>query len=299
MNGVMKKVKWFIVSTLVILVVGITLFGVFGFNNTGDYSSSFDLRVTITQPIEKAQQTLKTTADKYMAEKGINVISTQTLDNGIGYVFKFAGDVSEQIADLEQAINDALSQDPLTATVTVADFDPNFASGYGDNNVKGILIAMSIAVVLIFVYTLIMDKLAAAVAVICSAILSALVFIALMSITRLPSIPYVQLIALAFSFVLGAVMSIMTTGRLKEAVKNQTGKFEYDNLAVGVMNAEKKKTVLALVAVFVASVALMALFASYTAIVGASLLVAGVSAVGVSYFITPLLWTTIKTSKKK
>jgi hypothetical protein len=140
-----------------------------------------------------------------------------------------------------------------------------------------------------------MEKLASAVAVICSAILSFLVFVALTSITRIPAIPYVEVLT-AFSAVLGAVLSVTTVGRYKEELKNATGKVNTGELAVKVANAECKKYSFTLISVFIAAVAVSAFFMPYMMFAGGQILIAGVSAVAVSYTITPVIWTAVKGS---
>lgn len=296
MNIIVSKMKWLIIAILVVLVAGMTMFGIMGFNNTVDYSDSYEVQVSVDQTISSAKETLKNTTEKYFSEKGISAVSyaTQTGDEGATLIYKFNQDISAKVVDLESALNTALEANDatkgVTAKVAVAVLD-------GDNSMQvgWLLLALGIAVVVIFLYTLIMEKLASAVAVICSAILSFLVFVALTSITRIPAIPYVEVLT-AFSAVLGAVLSVTTVGRYKEELKNATGKVNTGELAVKVANAECKKYLFTLISVFIAAVAVSAFFMPYMMFAGGQILIAGVSAVAVSYTITPVIWTAVKGS---
>ena len=293
MNVLVKKLKWFIIATLAILVVGMTLFGVLGFNNTADYANGYELKVVIDQPLESAQNVLKDTVDSYLDGKGISA-STQEIEQGMGLLLTFNKDVENDVLGLEKAINDAMSAKSLT--VEISTFAYSKTQGYNGVSVGKALLAMGAALVVIFVYALIMNKLAGALAVSASYILSMLVFIALMGITRIPAMPFVE-IGTALSAVLAVALSISTVGRLREQEKNTEGKVDYSDLATKVLVAEKKKYLLALIVAFVAGVALGALLVSYTIFAGLQILLAGISATAVAYFFTPLVWTAIKSKK--
>jgi hypothetical protein len=63
-----------------------------------------------------------------------------------------------------------------------------------------------------------------------------------------------------------------------------------------VANAECKKYLFTLISVFIAAVAVSAFFMPYMMFAGGQILIAGVSAVAVSYTITPVMWTAVKGS---
>lgn len=295
MNGLMKKTKWFIIATLVILVAGMTLFGIFGYNNTVDYAeSSYELKVVLDQPLEDAETQLKKSANDYFEQKGIVVDSTQEVDEGMGIIFKFTNDVEKKLSEMQAEI-----ENDLTSTgVKVDVFEFSIVHGSSNIKITNALIALAVGLVAIFIYTVFMEKIASALAVCASFILSALVFTALVGLIRVPAAPLVE-VSTVFAATLSAILSITMVGRFKEQVKNSEGKIDYARLSLGVMAIEKKKYVLSLVVILIASVALMALFISYTLYAGAQLLIAGVSAIGVSYFLTPLVWTAIKAKKNK
>ena len=43
----MTKMKWFITVTLIVLVAGMAVFGFLGFNNSVDYSESYEINVIL------------------------------------------------------------------------------------------------------------------------------------------------------------------------------------------------------------------------------------------------------------
>lgn len=295
MNGLMKKIKWFIIATLVVLVAGMTLFGIFGFNNTVDYANdSYELKIVIDQPLDDAKETLKKSANDYFAEKGIAVVSSQEIDEGMGLIFKFSNDVEKKLSDMQGKVDTSLASTGVKVDV----FEYNIVHGSNNVKIEKAFIALAIGLVVIFIYTMIMERFASALAVCASYVISMLVFIALMNIVRVPAAPFVE-VSMTLSAVLSAILSITTVGRLKEQVKNAEGKIDFASLSLNVMAIEKKKYVISLVAILIASLALIALFTSYTIYAGAQLLLAGVSAISTSYFLTPLIWTAIKAKNKK
>ena len=298
MNGLIKKFKWFIVATLAILVVGMTLFGIFGFNNTVDYKESYEVKVSIDQNVDDAVKILKETTDKFFETNGIDDkgYAFQTQGDGTTLIYKFSSLSDAQLAKidgLESVLNTALASTSAEATV-----EPNVVSGANDLQSGWVILALGIAMVAIFIYLLIMEKLASAVAVICSSALSTLLFVALMAITRVPAIPFVEVLACLVG-IIGAVLAVTTVGRYREEIKNTTGKFSAASVADAVAKKDKKKYLLALIAILVAAVAVAAFFVPYIMIMGAQIAIAGLVATFSAYFMTPFMWVLIKGRKNK
>ena len=240
MNGIIKKFKWFIIATLAILVVGMTLFGVLGFNNTVDYKDSFEVRVSIDQTTDDAIEILRETTDKYFDEKGVNDkgYSFQVMGDGATLIYKFSSMDDATVAKinaLETVLNNALASTSAEAEISIDE-----VSGANDLQSGWVILALGIAMAVIFIYLLIMEKLASSVAVICSSALSMLLFIALMAITRMPAIPYVEVMA-CLAGIIGAVLAVTTVGRYKEEIKNAGGKFSASAVAETVAKKDKKK----------------------------------------------------------
>ena len=95
----MAKMKWFIAVTLIVLVAGMAVFGFLGFNNSVDYSESYEINVRLEQNIDADKETMKTTADRFFADKGIKIVSSQMQDDGM--IYKLASEQpAEKITEL-------------------------------------------------------------------------------------------------------------------------------------------------------------------------------------------------------
>ena len=295
----MKKIKYFIIATLSLLVVGITLLGVFGFNQTADFKESYELQVSIDQRAVGATEVLSTSVDEYFASKGIAPVcgGKQVTDDGMGLIFKFNSDVSSYSTELKQYVEGKLLAGGInTAEVTAVEVFVNAsvikeAEGFDD---WMLLVGAAVAVVCIFVYALIMTKLTGALATLFSSVLSAIGFVALLAITRLPAQPFVT-IGCIFSGILGGVLALSSIARFREEDKNTANdKLSTKELVEKMLKVEKKKYLLVLIAVALIGVALVATTASYFMIAGAQLIITAIVATASGYFGVPLIWNAIK-----
>ncbi len=294
-NGVMNKIKWFVASILILLVAGMAVLGFVGFNNTVDFADSYEVNVKIEIINDLTKDVIKETTDKYLEQKGVEVVSYQTLKDGI--VYKMEADPTEKVADLQTVIVNALEADETTAgNEVVVKVNKVYALGEFMQPAK-VLLAFGIAIVAIFLYMLIMNKLASAVAVICSSLVSVLAFISLLAITRIQASPFFEISAM-LAGILGAVLSVSTVGKYKEAIKNSTEKLSAKEVADKVAKTEGKKYLIALIGSVIAGFAVFAFLTPYLMIIGGQIMVAGVVATLCAFFTTPLLWTAIKGSKK-
>lgn len=284
----MAKIKFFIVSALILLVAGMAVFGFLGFNNTVDYAESYEVHIKLEQNIDADKEKMIASAEKFFADKDIKVVSSQKETAGI--IYKLASvQPSEKITELQEEINNALnSTNKVTASINVVDANYNIQP-------LSIIIAYAVAVVALFIYMLIMNKLASAIAVAGSSILSVLLAIAIIALTRIPAAPYVQFMLL-LAGVLSAVLSVITVGSYREQLKGAE-KYSVKQIAEKVAMADKKKYVFALVITLVSAIAIAAFMTPYMLVLGGQLAIVGLVSVAVAYFFTPLLWTAIKKDK--
>ena len=96
-NGVMSKVKHYIIALLVIVVVGVTLFGIFGFNQTSDFKDSYQVKVSIDRKAEGATQLLEESVEEFFDKKA-NVVTyaTQVEDGGKIIILKLREEISDE-----------------------------------------------------------------------------------------------------------------------------------------------------------------------------------------------------------
>ncbi len=294
-NGVMNKIKWFVVSILVLLVAGMAVLGFVGFNNTLDYADSYEINLTLEIVNDEAKDILKETTDNFLETKGVDNSTYQITKNGI--VYKMNDDPTAEVVDLKTTLMTALDANDATKDNEVI-VKVNKVSALGEFMQPGkVLLAFGIAIVAIFLYMLIMNKLASAVAVICSSLVSVLAFISLIAITRLQALPFFEISAV-FAGIFGAMLSVSTVGNYKKAIKNSTEKLSAKDVANKTSILEAKKYLIALIGVLVAGFAVFAFFTPYLMIIGGQIMIAGVSATLSAFFTTPLLWTAIKKNKK-
>ena len=160
------------------------------------------------------------------------------------------------------------------------------------------LIAYGVGIVAIFLFMLIMNKLASAVAVVASSFVSTLLFLSLMAITRIPAIPFVE-ISMMIAGAFGAMLSVATVGRYREELKNNVSeKYSCKEIANSVSRTELKKYVFILIGVLVASFAVFAFLTPYLMILGGQIGLAGICAILSAYFVTPMVWSAIKSKNK-
>jgi hypothetical protein len=283
------KSKLFIVISLVVLVVGMALLSV-GLNQTVDYKNSFEVRVSINQ--RTAIETIRTETEKFFDDNGINAkdYAYQELGEGKILIYKFSKEVPAKVNELQAYLQSNL-EGTLKATVEIDEVVTNQSeiNGY-------IALALGIAVIAIFIYAVIMEKLAGSVATVCASLLSGLLFISLISITRIPAYPFVG-VTTALAVALGAGMSVSTINRLNEEYKNSANKNSTFEIAEKVGKAECLKYLFTAIILLVVSATISAFFVPYMMIVGGQIALAGICALAVSYLGAPLLWAVIKGKK--
>lgn len=298
MSAIFNKVKLLVIAALVILVAGLAVFGFVGFNQTVDNKTSYEVKVEIDQNVKDERSILESASKEYFEKNNIADAgyAFQKLDDGNVLVFKFNKNINldkQAFVDYVQAKVDA-DKDvvEVSAEYSLVKTSGNAWLGYA-------LLSIAIALVAAFVYAVIMEKLAGAVAVICSSVLAGLLSIALVALTRLPANPVISVtVAIAMAF--GAILSIATVNKLKEEFKvaASNGKVNIDELTVKTMSGECKKYLLIGGAFVVGAIALSVFIVPGIMFVGGQLLVAGASALCGAYVMTPVLWATIKSAKK-
>ena len=302
MKAISKSMKLFTVIVIAVLVIGIALLGIFGLNDTVDFKEGYEIQVSVDQTYEKACSKMRAETDKYLEANGIDTLeySFQKNEDGSVLIYKLSKldkEIEKKVGGLESHINAALDADAETKG-TLAEVSLNKTKGSSYSQAGKILLAVGIGIVAIFLYLLIMEKLSSAVAVVSSSVLSMLVFVALMAITRLPAKPYFEA-AVAFAGMFAAILSVSTVAKYKEEIKNADGKINVFAISEKVAKVESKKYLFAVIAVLVAAVAVSAFFSTYLMIMGAQLALGGIAAAVVSYFMTPFIWAIIKGRKKK
>ncbi len=294
--GLFKKIKIFFIIALVLLVAGFTMFGVFGFNQPIDYKSSYEVQVSVDQKAGNTTTVLKDAADEYFSETGIKVLNyaTQSIDDGMVVIYKFNSNVTEDVAGLKEYIQAKLDAESNVSNVS-ADVVVNESIGNNSSSIGKLLIALGIAVALIFVYSLIMNKLAGAVSVIFASVLSGVMFVAIVALTRIPAAPFFAF-SCALSIIVSSVLSVVLTSKYKVFVKNYD-KMPSSEIIETVYNKSLRNYIFVGGIVLVSALALCAFMLPYAMFAGAQVLVAGLCGISSAIFATPFMWSLIKKSK--
>lgn len=298
------KNKLFTILTLVVIMAGMLMLGFLGMNETADFKKSYEVQVGIDQNVNGSAEVVDKAAKDYFMSVGAKPSSfaTQTLDDGAVYVYKFNSADNIKEADLKTAVDSAIAASDFSHLVgSVKVYETNVGDGSGEFLYA--LLALGIAIVAIFLYALITEKVAGGTAVLASAVLSGLIFVSLMAITRVPASPFFT-VMLAASVALGAVFSVVMCNRFREnerlAAEQKLSSAEV--AAKGFkMSSTRFKFVFAGVLVAAAALAVGGFFggATYLAFIGAELLIAGISALYSASLISPFIWAGIRGGKAK
>ncbi len=295
MNNVTKNFKTFICVVMVLLVAGMAMLGFLGLNQTVDYASSYEIMVGVDQNVGNASAVVKENAEAYFADKGVldKAYGYQELDEGNLHLYKFDEDTGIDQEKLKNFLEAKLNNDKVFVEVSVNEV----VRGNTMQTLK-VSIALAISVVAVFVYLSIMEKSASALSVVASSILSTLLFVAVVALSRIPAQPYFEICAVA-TFVLTLIFSTVMANRFKEEKKKST------NEGLGAREIADKATfsslrrfVFLFTAVLIIAILIAVIGMGYSIFLGLQLLVADICSVAVAFFATPTLWTAFKTEKK-
>lgn len=302
MKNLANKSKIFFVVALALIVAGMAILGFLGLNRPVDYKKSYEMQISVDQNVDvgegvKASEIMFNAANDYFKQNGVNPkdYATQTMDDGAIVVFKFGYDVSDKVDAVKTAVNDAidLKNDYINADVKV-----NEVTGKSNIKLGYILVACGVAIVAIFLYALAMEKLAGAVATLFSTVLSAVLFISVMSVARIPAQPFITVTCVVSALIAG-IISVATVNRYKEEVKNSANdKATAWEIAESVSRKEFISYIFVLCLIALVGIVVGLIGWMHMLFVGIQLIVASIVGVSSAFFGTPMIWALIKKSKK-
>ncbi len=304
MKNIVSKFKIFLIALIVLVVVGMALLGALGFNKSADYRSTCELYVSIDQNVSTSNsgKILKDSTEEYLKNNGVNYVdyATETLEgDGITLIYKIDEVISDGWrAGLDHYVSSKLASKAdikdLNVDVQIYSAKPSYNSQFG-----WILLAFGIAIVVLFVYTFFMEKLSSALTLIIVSVISSILFISLMAITRIPAYPYVGAVGI-LSALLSGVLSTVMLNRFKE----QTKLSESSGLSIrDIANKGAYDSILRfafiLGALLFISLFLIIIGPAFLRFIGLQILIAGISSVFVAFTFTPVFWMIFKSFKKK
>ncbi len=303
MKNVTKLFKIWLAITLVIAVVGMTLFGIFGTNKTADMSVGYEIEVSVDSVVnDETAEKLKTTSEKYLNDNGYGVIADMTQIVNDGEIVRFkvsnlsADEVTTLQSGLKTAVETVINEGGLKSyVVTVGTFqsldNTNYNWAYGS-------IAFAIVAVAVFVYYAFMEKLSGALSVLSTMAISAILFIAMIGGIRLPVDPYFG-VGIAFAVALTGVLSGGIINRCRELTKNVANdKKSFIELADTATWSSLTRFAVVLGAVLVVSLLLVILGSTVVKFLAVQLVVATLVSMFTAYAWSGFFWATFKKFSK-
>lgn len=291
------KTKIWIIVTLVIVLAGAVMISVFGLNQTPDYETAYEVTVGVDQNVQGSGKAAKKAAEDYFNGIGYkySAYATQQTADGTEYIYKFhkAGDVKE--ADLLQAVNDALAADAnLAGLGLVAKAEYRQTEVTADYSVLKVVLACVLGLIAAFLIALFTVKAASAFTLLLNAVMTAVLYVMLLAVTRIPALPDL-VIGGAIGVIVSSVMTFVLACRYREILNSGTTDFK----AVAEEGLKCGAVRLIFIACIgaVAALALSVAGGLYVAFTGLKIVVAVIAALLVSFAATPSLWTFFKTVK--
>lgn len=281
------------VGILGLIFAGMIILGLLGINNTKNYDSVNQLKVSVSLDLTESSQKAQATTEKFLQENSVETYSfgSQILNDGRVFVYQIKSD-SFNVEDLKTAIDTAINNSKVNVKVDVSE-----VTAYSENQTLGVVSALAITAVVIFVVLLFVEKWKSALAVAINSVLSALLFFALINIVRLPAVSLLG-VSLSIAFLLGSVLSSVVVVRFKEIVKNSstTIKSSADVSIQGVISSLFRVFFISIIMV-VLGIFVAILFGGYLVFAGLQIVVASIAACICSIFVTPLLWASFNKRK--
>ena len=281
------------VGILGLIFAGMIILGLLGINNTKNYDSVNQLKVSVSLDLTESSQKAQATTEKFLQENSVETYSfgSQVLNDGRVFVYQIKSG-SFNVEDLKTAIDTAINNSKVNVKVDVSE-----VTAYSENQTLGVVSALAITAVVIFVVLLFVEKWKSALAVAINSVLSALLFFALINIVRLPAVSLLG-VSLSIAFLLGSVLSSVVVVRFKEIVKNSstTIKSSADVSIQGVISSLFRVFFISIIMV-VLGIFVAILFGGYLVFAGLQIVVASIAACICSIFVTPLLWASFNKRK--
>lgn len=281
------------VGILGLIFAGMIILGLLGINNTKNYDSVNQLKVSVSLDLAESSQKAQATTEKFLQENSVETYSfgSQILNDGRVFVYQIKSG-SFNVEDLKTAIDTAINNSKVNVKVDVSE-----VTAYSENQTLGVVSALAITAVVIFVVLLFVEKWKSALAVAINSVLSALLFFALINIVRLPAVSLLG-VSLSIAFLLGSVLSSVVVVRFKEIVKNSSTaiKSSADVSIQGVISSLFRVFFISIIMV-VLGVFVAILFGGYLVFAGLQIVVASIAACICSIFVTPLLWASFNKRK--
>ena len=302
MKNLSLKLKIAICVTVSILAIGVALVSIFGFNNTAADSNGYELSVKAEANIGSVSSVMKNSVENYLKDKNVKVSKTVEYDDGGQYVFVFGKDYKDAINvdEIAASVKAAFQSNEILSGLDVTVKYNQAVNGVYSQSALYVAFALILSAAVIFVYTAIAEKsLASALGTLCPSVIAALLFFAVMGITRIPAGEFFA-VPFATSILFTAVLSLVLVNRFSEEAKLvSSGKPDYEEITkVGV---EKGFLRLCISASAVCALGLLTFLFGISGDMkwaGLQIIIAAIVSAFSTLFFTDITWKTIKTLGK-
>lgn len=307
--GINSKYKIWVLITIALLVVGITLLAIFGFNKSADFKNSYEVKVSVDSQVDVDVNKLEKEIDSYFESKQLTptFYSNQRVNGPIvaySYIYKFGEQITLDVTDFESYLSTKLDVDyDQTAQNNIIEVEYNQVVPFFKAPIGYIALALGISLVAIFLYLLIMEKLASALAVVLSTVGAGVLYMALLGLTRVPATPFAPYM-FAFTFALSMLSSVGLVNRFKEQVRlnnsaDSKEKLSFSQIADSSAKSSLFRYLVIAFAILLTSVLMVIFGEGHIEFLALNLLVAGASGLYASLIGTTLIWPLLKAFKKK
>lgn len=287
--NITSKFKLWLIITLVVIVAGMTMLGVFGINGTVSDGKSFEITVGVDQNVDNASVKAKEYAEAFFTEKGVDACdyAYQTMNGGKVHIYTFANATGVNSEELSTYITEKMANDKVVVEASVSEVVTNKTQ-----HIWGVVSALVLSAVAVFVYLLIMEKLKATLSVLFASLLSALLSLSLIALTRIPAIDTWALVV-SVSAVLSAILSVVLVRRFKEQSR-LFAKASSKEIVDNACSSSVLRFAVVLIALVVVAL-LLGLIAGigFVTFIALAILVIAVSSVFASLVWTPIIWSAL------
>lgn len=294
MKKLVNTSKIWLISTIIIICLGVIFLSVFGFNNTADYSKGYQITVGLDQTDSSLDKVYET-AETYFDEIGAKTLkySKVYVNDGNSIIYSFNDLVEfnrEELVDRIDAVVDNTFVDIIVegkVTQSSVDFDA-----------KGVLLALAISAIVIFVLSIIFVKIKMAITNFMVGILSALTYVSMSALFRIPVLNLLG-VFVALAFVLGTILSSISL------IKYNSFKKLSDNeklSAVEIIKINYKDYSMfhgiAFSILMLISIALLIFGMGYLRFIALNVIIVAIASVSFNYVAVPTIWSFLDKNNK-
>ena len=278
--------KVWLLLTVAIVLGGVILLSVLGFNNTVDYTKGYELTVGVNYKVDN-QDIIDDVAEEYLAEKGISYekYSKVYVNDGQKVIYRFDKIVDVDVNALDKLIVEKLDNNLAVVSVEFNEFTTN-----RENAVLFLVLALLISEVVVFFFTLILGKVKVALITMLASIVSVVSYLGMVALFRVPICSFIGVFT-ALSCLFGLGLSTILSFSIRQTQKLLTDeKQPLKDIVANVVRKNLFKFICIGSAVLLLSVLMLIFGGIYVKFVALHLILASVSSFATTLIGVPFAW---------